>query len=92
MTPFDRLRTELRVPYREEPYARALERAEAEVIATREAARIMLDAAIRTGSVSAVADLMDWAKEAHFAVVRLESVKARKRNTAPPPDQRTKRV
>ncbi len=84
MTAFDDLRAALGKPYADEPYHVALERAEAEAIATREAARICLDALIRLGTLRGYPDFAYWAHQAHEAHVRLEAVRARKRPTALP--------
>lgn len=77
---FETLRAQLRVPYREEPYHLALERAEAEAVATREAARVMLDAAIETGGIHSIRETLFWAAEAYEAKRRLERVRDRKRS------------
>ncbi len=82
MTAFDDLRAALGKPYQEEPYHVALERAEAEAVATREAAIVYLDALIHTRNVEALPDLMFWADQAHDAHRRLSDLRWRKRPTA----------
>ncbi len=85
MTAFDDLRAALGKPYADEPYHVALERAEAEAVATREAAIVYLDALIRLGTLRGYPDFAFWVQQAHEAHVRLDAVRSRKRPTASTP-------
>ncbi len=82
---FDTLRAKLRVPYREEPYHVALERAEAEAVATREAVFVWVDAVINGAGAlapetasAAYAELTYWLHQARCAKLRLDKVRERK--------------
>jgi hypothetical protein len=83
MNPFDELRAALKLPYNDEPYHKALERAEAEYLATVEAAKTCLLAAVQCFRAPAVtllmADLFFWVAQAQAAKERLEHQRARKK-------------
>ncbi len=81
---FGTLRAQLRVPYHDEPYHKALERAEAEAVATREAVLVWVDAVIQgANATDAISELHFWLHQARCARVRLERVRERKRNASP---------
>lgn len=75
------LRAALSLPYHDEPYHKALERAEQEATATLEAATTWLLAACAEGGALACSELLFWVGQAHAARLRLEAQRERKRST-----------
>ena len=76
---FAALRATLQVPYAEEPYWRALKRAEEEYSATLEAAKVWCVAACTEGGALACSELLFWVGQAHAAQQRLTYQRSRKR-------------